>query len=120
MFNAILLATQLASAPVGFDQAKAMADANEASLSTPLTTQLLQAQGNALGSAMRACAQPGMDLSAFTVVLALNADGSVARSWRKGETSLARCVHRALATSGLSGQWPTPFHTSVELSFDEP
>jgi len=116
----IILAAQLAAAPVGFDQAKAMADANERSLPQRISTQLLRAQGKALGSAMATCGHPGMDPSAFVVVLSLNADGSVAESWRKGETPLAQCVHKELAASGLAGQWPTPFHTSVELSFNEP
>ena len=120
MLVAMLLATQLAAAPMGFEQAKALADANEKNLPKAVSSQLLQSQGNALGSAMAACGRPGMDLSAFTVVLSLHADGSVAESWRRGETPLARCVHKELAASGLSGQWPTPFYTSVELSFNEP
>jgi hypothetical protein len=120
MLETIFLATQLAAAPMGFDQAKALADANEENLPKGLSSQLLQAQGNALGSAMATCGRPGMDLSAFAVVLSLKADGSVAESWRKGETPLAQCVHKALSASGLAGQWPVPFYTSVELSFDEP
>ena len=120
MFHAILLAAQLAAAPMGFDQAKAIADANERGLPKERSSQLLQAQGNAIGSAMAACGRPGMDMSAFAVVLSLNADGSVAQSWQKSETPLARCVHRELAASGLAGTWPTPFYTSVELSFNEP
>ena len=120
MLKAILLATQLAATPEGFDQAKALADANEKTLPKGVSSHLLEAQGNALGSAMGTCGRPGMDLSAFAVVLSLNADGSVAESWLKGETPLAKCVHRELAASGLSGQWPTPFYTSVELSFNEP
>lgn len=120
MLLELLLAMQLASAPLGFDQAKTLADDNEASLSKEATAQLLQAQGNALGSAMATCSRPGMDLSAFVVVFSLNADGSVAESWRKGETALAQCVHASIATSGLAGQWPRPFYTSIELSFNEP
>lgn len=105
---------------MGFDEAKALADANEMRLSKESNAQLLQAQGNALGSAMAICARPGMDLSAFTVVLSLHADGSVAESWRKGETPLAQCVHTAVVASGLAGQWPTPFFTSIALLFREP
>ncbi|WP_144900755.1 hypothetical protein [Luteimonas cucumeris] len=120
MLKELLLAAQLASAPMSFDQAKALADANEANLSKEMSSQLLPAQGNALGSAMATCGRPGMDLSAFTVVFSLNTDGSVAESWRKGETPLAQCVHKAISAAGLAGQWPTPFYTSIELSFNEP
>lgn len=120
MLKAILIATQLTTAVAGFDQAKALADANEASLSKGVSSQLLQAQGYALSTAMTACGRPGMDMTAFVVVLSLNADGSVAESWRQGETPLAQCMHKELSASGLIGQWPTPFYTSVELSFNEP
>lgn len=118
MFVQLLLAAQL-TASMPYAEAKVLADANEARLSREIHNQLLQSQGNALGSAVAACARPEMDLSAFTVVLSLNADGSVAESWRKGETPLARCVHKSLEESGLAGQWPTPFYTSIELSFNE-
>lgn len=120
MIEAILLAAQLAAAPINVDEAKALADANEASLSKEQMAQLLQAQGAAIGSAMAACARPKMDLSVFTVVLSLNADGSVANSWRKGETPLAKCVHKAFVAQGLTGQWPQPFYTSIVLSLREP
>lgn len=118
MLAVLIIATQLAAPPLKFDQAKAMADANEGALPKALSAQLLQAQGNALGAAMSACGRPGMDLSRFAVVMSLNADGSVAQSWRKGETPLAKCVHRSLVETGLAGTWPTPFFTSVVLSFD--
>ena len=120
MLKVFVLATSLAATPMSVDQAKVLADANEKSLSKELTSQLLQAQGKALGSAMGKCGRPGMDLAKFTVVLSLNSDGSVSESWRKGETPLAKCVHAELAASGLIGQWPMPFYTSVVLSFDEP
>ena len=99
-----LLAPALASAgSVGFDQA----------------SLLLEAQGNALGEAMASCASPGMDFSAFTMVFRLNPDGSVAESWRKGETPLARCTHASLLKSGIQGTWQLPFYTSIEMSFTE-
>jgi len=120
VFKAIFLAAQLAVAPESVDEAKAMADANEASLSRDLTEQLLESQGQALGTALAACGRPHMDLAVFTVVLSLNADGSVKRSWRKGDTYLAKCMHAALDASGLAGEWPEPFYTSIVLTLREP
>lgn len=115
----ILMAFVLASsAHVTFDQAKALADANEASLPDELANTLLKAQGNALGAAMASCNRPGMDLTAFTVVFSLNPDGSINEDWRQGETPLAECVHRQLLASGFPGAWPTPFYTSIRLSFE--
>jgi hypothetical protein len=113
----MLLAAFLAVAdPVSFEEAKALADANEANLSSDMRGQLLQSQGEALGSALGACAQPGMDLKVFTLVFRLNADGTVARSWREGETPLARCMHKELVASGFEGLWPEPFYTSIKLT----
>lgn len=119
MRKELLLAAQLAASPIGFDEAKTLADDNEATLSKEVGSQLLQAQGKALGSAMATCGRPGMDLSAFTLVFSLNADGSVAESWRRGETPLADCVHKTVSISGFAGQWSTPFYTSIEMSFDD-
>jgi hypothetical protein len=117
MFVSMVLAAQVATAPADFRKAKARADANEASLGTALHQRLLQAQGQALKTAVAACASPNPDLSAFTVVLSLNADGSVQSSWLKGHTVFARCVRGQLAGAGLHGHWPTPFYTSFEVSF---
>jgi len=115
----ILMAALLAApAQVTFDQAKALADANESNLSEVLLNQLLQAQGTALGSAMASCARPNMDLTAFTVVFSLNPDGSIKEDWRQGETPLAKCVHEQLLGSGFPGDWPSPFYTSIRLSFE--
>ena len=120
MLVELFLAAQLAAAPTTFDQAKELADANERRIEKHVMSQLLESQGNALGSAMASCGRPGLDLSAFTVVLSWNADGSVAQSWRKGDTPLAQCVHKSLEETGIIGQWSTPFFTSIALSFNEP
>lgn len=109
--------TMTAIPQLGFDEAKALADKNEAGLDRHTSSLLIGAQGKALDTAMRACARPDADVSAFTVVLSLNADGSTEASWLQGTTQLARCVQGELARSGLAGHWPTPFYTSFELSF---
>lgn len=120
MLGPFVLAAMLAIPPeFGFDRAKALADKNEASLDGVTQARLLDAQGKALGAAIAACARPDADVSRFTVVLSLNADGSTAASWLQGSTALAKCVQGKLADAGLAGHWPTPFYTSFELSFDK-
>ena len=116
MFEAILLAAQLAYVSQDYAEAKALADANEASLSADVMSRLLQAQGDALASGLRSCAHPEMDLSKFTVVFVLDAQGSVVKSWREGETPLARCMHRELSNATFKGPWTEPFYTSIELT----
>jgi hypothetical protein len=116
MIPALLLALQLAAAPSGYSEAKALADANEAALSGEMMSRLMEAQGNLLGAAIGKCARPGMDFSPLVVVFVLNEDGSVARTWRKGDTPLATCLEREVSTATFAGRWPEPFYTSIELT----
>ncbi|UGB38699.1 hypothetical protein [Frateuria soli] len=118
MFAVIVSAAVLAASQMGFDEAKALADRNEASLDRQTSAQLVAAQGKALHEAVAACARPDADVLPFTVVLSLNGDGSTQASWLRGTTSLAKCVRNRLADTGLAGRWTTPFYTSFEVSFD--
>lgn len=120
MFVPLMFATLLASAQPGYAQAKVLADENEAGLDRATRSRLLRAQREALDSAVAACADPDADVSPFTVVLSLNADGSTVASWLQGTTPLAECMQTRLAATGLAGRWPTPFYTSFEVSFDAP
>lgn len=117
IFAVSLASAQASGADVSFDEAKRLADENEGSLNSLQIASLLETQGDALGSAIGACGQPGMDLSKFAVVFSLNADGSVDKSWLKGDTPLANCVHDHLVSSGFPGVWKEPFYTSVQMSF---
>lgn len=117
MLLGMVLAAQAATAPMDFRQAKARADAYENGLSASRHAALRDKQGKALKAAVAACARPNPDVSAFTVVLLLNPDGSVKSSWLKGGTALARCVRGQLAAAGLHGHWPSPFYISFEVSF---
>lgn len=118
MLAGLTFAAVLTTSQMGFDEAKALADRNEASLDRQTSGQLVAAQGKALREAVAACARPDADVSPFVVVLSLNPDGSTAASWLRGSTSLARCVRNRLADIGLAGHWTTPFYTSFEVSFD--
>ena len=120
MLGPFVLAAMLATPPqLGFAQAKALADKSEAGLDRTTHARLLEVQGKAVDAAIAACARPDADVSRFTVVLSLNADGSTAASWLQGTTTLAKCMQGRLADAGLAGHWPTPFYTSFELSFDK-
>ena len=118
----LMLATATAAAAgLSYDGAKAKADADEASLACSLHQALLESQGRALEAAFSKCLpsipQPP-DKSPFTVVMELDATGKVVATWRHGETPLAGCVHRVLATQTLFAPPRAPFYTSIEMSFD--
>lgn len=118
MLAGMILLAQLAAPAMPYARAKALADANENALAAATHAALLASQGKVLKAAVAACRSPDPDLSAFTVVLSLHADGSVAASWLKGRTVFARCVRMQLVASGVPGHWTTPFYTSFEVSFD--
>lgn len=118
MLAGMILLAQLTTPGMPFQRAKALADANENALPAAVHARLLDAQHKVLDAAAAACARPDPDLSAFTVVLSLHADGSVTASWLKGRTAFARCVRTQLVASGVPGHWTPPFYTSFEVSFD--
>ncbi len=117
MLAGFILMAQMATPSLTYRQAKAQADADENSLPAVVHVHLLESQDKVLKAAVAECARPHPNLSPFTVVLSLHADGSVAASWLQGRTPFARCVRTQLVASGVPGHWPAAFHTSFEVSF---
>lgn len=120
LFSAVLALfaiTALAHETDGYAQAKAKADADEASLPAAEMRRLLTAQGELLAQLATACATPRPDTSPFVVVMELDAEGRVINSWRKGATPLAICFQKSVANQMLIPPPRTPFHTSLELTF---
>lgn len=107
-----------APAPVlEYHDAKAMADADEASLSPQQRADLRASQSALLESGTTACATADPDLSALTVVMQLDASGKVVRTWLQGNSRLAICLRRYAAMQSLAPPPRAPFYTSIELSF---
>lgn len=105
--------------PADFFSAKAIADADEASLDAAARSAL-QAQLHAFldaGIAQCATEQASRHLEDFVVVMRLDADGRVGKTWRRGSTPLALCVER-YARGKIAFVPPrAPFHSSLEVSF---
>jgi hypothetical protein len=120
MIASLLLLTQLSGAALGFDEAKSLADKHEAALSASQTEELLKSQARAAGEAFAACilAPPPEALPDFAVVMLLETDGSVARTWRNGESELAQCVEQRFAASRFFKPPHAPFFTSFVFIFD--
>lgn len=100
-----------------YAQAKAKADADEATLSPTDRQTLTAAQGETVDKGVSACATPNPDMTPFVVVVELDASGRIVRTWREGGTPLAICFQKQLANRVLSKPPRTPFFTSFELSF---
>lgn len=101
----------------GFNAAKILADRDEAGLSPAQKANMQSAQSRQLDAVVADCASPNPDTSAFIVVAELDARGKIARTWRQGDTALARCVEGELTGRFLEPPPRAPFHVSFELSF---
>lgn len=116
---AALSGSLLAAPALEYTEAKALADKDEASLAQAETTNLLRAQGELLGAGTAACATPKPDLSPFTVVMELDGEGKVVRTWLQGSSPIGICLRKYVAGKILVVPPRVPFHTSLELSFSK-
>ena len=112
------LSGSLSAAPtLEYAQAKALADKDEASLAQAESASLLKAQGELLGAGTAACATPRPDLSPFVVVMELDAQGKVVRSWLQGSSPIGICLRKYVVGKVLAVPPRVPFYSSLELSF---
>jgi hypothetical protein len=110
----------LSAAPaLDYAEAKALADKDEASLLQAGSASLRKAQGELLDAGTAACATPKPDLSPFTVVMELDAEGRVVRTWLHGASPIGICLRQYVAGKILFVPPRVPFHTSLELSFSK-
>lgn len=120
----LALATAAIAAPTpGYDAALALARKDEASLSPDQAAALIEAQGDVGGRALAQCRTDSggilADLSAFTVVLQLDAQGKVVRTWRDGESPIAACFEKAMHAQSLVAPPRAPFHTFFAMTWDD-
>lgn len=114
------LSGMLSAAPaLEYAEAKALADKDEASLAQAESESLRKAQGGLLDAGTAACATPRPDLSPFTVVMELDAEGKVVRTWLQGSSPIGICLRKYVADRILIVPPRAPFHTSLELSFSK-
>ena len=114
------LSGALPAAPTpDYAEAKALADKDEASLAPAEMETLRKAQGELLDAGTAACATPRPDLSPFTVVMELDGEGKVVRTWLQGSSPIGICLRKYVADRILIVPPRAPFHTSLELSFSK-
>ena len=113
-----LLAGQVSTASaLEYAEVKALADKDEASLAPEASASLLKLQGELLEAGAAACATPTPDLSPFVVVLELDAQGKVLRTWLQGSSPIGICMRKYVSGKILIVPPRAPFYTSLELSF---
>lgn len=108
-----------ATPALDYAQAKALADKDEASLVQAESASLREAQGELLEAGTAACATPRPDLSPFTVVMELDGEGRVVRTWLQGSSPIGICLRKYVTGKILVVPPRAPFHTSLELSFSK-
>lgn len=106
-----------AADPTTYVEAKVLADRDEASLDAAQRGAFLQNQSRQLEAAVANCAAPNPDLAPLVIVAQLDAHGRIVRTWRQGDTALARCVEQELSGRVIEPPPRMPFHVSFELSF---
>ena len=115
----LVLTSLVDAAPVTFQQAKALADQNEAALSADQLQRLTLAQGALGAAAFSRCAEAQRegDNSPFIVIMELNGDGKIARTWLKGTSKVAICFNNQLLGKSLFTPPISPFYTSFSMKF---
>ena len=112
----------LVSGTLSFEQAKAMADRDEESLSRGERSQLISSQGQGAKSAFESCVSrpPERVLPSFSIVMELDAEGQVIQSWREGSSEFVACVERHFRKSTFFAPPKAPFFTSFVYSTAAP
>lgn len=121
----LLIASPQSQAPAGaavpqdYADAKRLADADEAAASGPAKEKLLAAQAALLDAGVADCNRFDLrgDVTPFVVVMQLDAQGHVRRTWRQGGSPLAICLERYVRDKTLITPPKAPFHASLEISF---
>ncbi len=126
-FVGCLIATPLAAVaaappvetPMDFAAAKEAADADEASQDEAARTAALVRQGAFLDDGIAACAdaRTTAQLEGFVIVVELDADGRVVRTWRRGDSPLALCIERQSRGKAMFVPPRAPFHASLDVDF---
>lgn len=117
MIGFLLFVAQLAAADISFAQAKALADQYESAIASKDLTALVGAQSKALDEAIAACGPIKGSPPAFTVVVHVDQGGATDRTWRDGESALARCFEQKLAAVALPAATGKAFYASYQVSF---
>lgn len=111
----IMLLAQVALGAT-YEEAKALADKQEAMLQASESSRLIESQGKAIAATFPSC-KALRPVEPFTVVLAIDHAGKAKKSWRRGDSEFARCVELRLSESIFFNPPVDPFYTSLEFSF---
>ena len=115
-----MLAAMVIVATMSFDDAKMLADADEASLSPAETRILVKSQAIAAHDAFETCVdKSGLRvLPSFAIVMRLDLSGRVVQTWRQGGGEFGACVQERFGAAQLFKPPNPVFYTSFVFTFE--
>ena len=119
MLMSLIAAASISSSALSYEEAKRLADLDEAALQPKQSTALVESQGAVAGPAFASClpSPTPSSLPSFTIVLSLDASGAPREIWLKGDTEFAQCVRERFAAAIFFQPPKAPFYTSFEFTF---
>ena len=120
MVAQLLLSASLGLVTMSFNDAKALADKQEAALSSAQTEEFQALELEVARPIFIACTpSPRPErLPDFTIVMTLDASGKVQNTLLQGGGKFAKCVESKLAAATLFKPPSAPFYTSLEHVFE--
>ena len=112
----VLLLAAATTTPLDYTAAKALADRDEAAMSSIASQALRNSQSGVLDRAASAC-RTAEAPEPFTVVLELDAQGNITNHWRNADTGLAKCMEEKLTRQAFYIPAKAPFYISFEVTF---
>ena len=113
--SALLQAT---SGDMPIEQAEAFARRDEATLSGDFADAFFDRQGKAMGRALVNCGAAGAhEASGLKVVMKLDAQGQVTKTWLNKSTVLGQCFERELQSATFPMDGRSEFYTFIGFTF---
>lgn len=99
--------------------AKRLATADEAGVTGTAHADMVAKQGALLDAGIAACAHDNLrdDFTPFTIVMRLDASGTVTETWRNGTSPLGICIQRYVRGKVVFVPPKAPFYNMLEVSF---
>lgn len=96
----------------------ALARRDEATLQGEIASQFFDKQGKATGHALINCGvKEAREASGLTVVMRLNADGHVTKTWLNKPSVLGRCFEKELKSATFPMEGREEFYTFIGFNF---
>ena len=109
---------QASSASLSFEEAEALARRDEATLQGEMASQFFDEQGKATGRALINCGvKEAREASGLTVVMRLDADGHVTKTWLNKPSALGRCFEKELKSATFPMEGREEFYTFIGFNF---